>query len=159
MNFVVLKSKMVYVPPGATRKGYTRYDPRTKVIFHSESRGEKIINTLKNLLSKIIGLKEQGKFTEEQRRYVQKTLIELEPRMKYFKIQKQRMEVAKVIKQIRKELKDPVNEGRKAPRTKDGKELNGELREGLKKLGYSPGDVRTKTLHEIKAIYWNDIKK
>jgi hypothetical protein len=43
--------------------------------------------------------------------------------------------------------------------SKDGKVITDEFRDGLKRLGYAVGDMKKFSLHEIKAIHYNDIKK
>jgi hypothetical protein len=43
--------------------------------------------------------------------------------------------------------------------SKDGKEIPDEFKEGLKKLGYVVGDMKKRSLHEVKTIYYNEIKK
>ena len=141
----VIKSKQIWVPPARGRKGYYREDPREKHIFEA----------LKNLLREIIGMKKKGILTNEQRKYIHGKLKELEPRAKYFKNQKQRMEVVKVLKAIRSELEEKTTK----LLSKDGKEIPDEFKEGLKKLGYAAGDIKKRSLHEIKAIHYNEIKK
>jgi len=141
----VIKSKQIWVPPARGRKGYYREDPREKHIFEA----------LKNLLREIIGMKKKGILTNEQRKYIHGKLKELEPRAKYFKNQKQRMEVVKVLKAIRSELEEKTTN----LLSKDGKEIPDEFKEGLKKLGYAAGDIKKRSLHEIKAIHYNEIKK
>lgn len=141
----VIKSKQIYVPPSKGRKGYYREDPREKHIF----------DALKDLLREIIGMKKKGILTNEQRKYIHGKLKELEPRAKYFKNQKQRMEVVKVLKAIRSELEEKTTK----LLSKDGKEIPDEFKEGLKKLGYVVGDMKKRSLHEIKAIHYNEIKK
>jgi hypothetical protein len=141
----VIKSKQIYVPPSKGRKGYYREDPREK----------HILDDLKDLLREIIGMKKKGILTNEQRKYIHGKLKELEPRAKYFKNQKQRMEVVKVLKAIRSELEEKTTK----LLSKDGKEIPDEFKEGLKKLGYVVGDMKKRSLHEIKAIHYNEIKK
>ncbi len=142
----VIKSKQIWVPPSKGRKGYFREDPREK----------HILDALKDLLKKIIGMKKKGPLTNEQRKYIHVKLKELEPRARYFKNQKQRMEVVKVLKALRAELEEKTT-----PKilSKDGKVIPDEFKEGLKKLGYVVGDMKRKSLHEIKAIHYNEIKK
>jgi hypothetical protein len=142
----VIKSKRIWVPPAKGRKGYFREDPREK----------HIIDDLKDLLKKIIGMKKKGSLSNEQRKYIHGKLKELEPRARYFKNQKQRMEVIKVLKAIRTELEEKTTQ---KVLSKDGKEIPDEFREGLKKLGYALGDMKKRSLHEIKAIHYNDIRK
>lgn len=141
----VIKSKQIYVPPSKGRKGYYREDPREK----------HILDDLKDLLREIIGMKKKGILTNEQRKYIHGKLKELEPRAKYFKNQKQRMEVVKVLKAIRSELEEKTTK----LLSKDGKEIPDEFKEGLKKLGYVVGDMKKRSLHEVKTIYYNEIKK
>jgi hypothetical protein len=109
---------------------------------------------LKDLLQEIMGMKKKGILTNKQRKYIHSKLKELEPRAKYFKNQKQKMEVFKVLKQIRAELE-------KAPKllSKDGKVITDEFKAGFKRLGYAVGDMNKFSLHEIKTIHYNDIKK
>lgn len=147
MKLVILeKARRIYVPPGK-RKGYWREDPR-------EKRG--ILSILKNILDKIIGTKRKGLFTKEQKKYVRKKLKELEPKMKYFESQKKRLAVSRALKEIRSELKE---KSEPKIRSKDGKTISDEHKEGLKRLGYTIGDIKRLSLHSIKAIYYNDIKK
>ena len=169
-EFEMVKSKRIWVPPSKGRKGYYREDPREK----------SVLDALKGLLRRIIGMKRKGPLINEQRVHIHKTLKELEPRMKYFKTQKQKMEVAKVIKQIRAELvvkgdkriidklwedkykQEWAKKQKQAEKTvlsKDGQDIPDEFKDGLKKLGYVAGDMKSKSLHEIKAIYYNDIRK
>jgi len=170
----VIKSKQIWVPSSKGRKGYYREDPREK----------HFLEDLKNLLREIIGMKKKGILTNKQRTYIHNKLKDLEPRAKYFKNQKQRMEVFKVLKQIRLELSKKESamrieklwdkkykrvakkyEKEDKPKkeisllSKDGKVVNDEFRDGLKRLGYTSGDIKKYSLHEIKAIHYNDIKK
>lgn len=176
-HIIIEKSKRIYVPASGNKKAYWRYDPRigvqrsttekvfepkTKVIYHSESSGEKIINALKDILKKIGVMKEKGAFTKEQKAHIRKKLEGLEPRIKHFKQQKQRAEVSKIMKEIRKELgsleKKP-HESLKPKKTKKQKQLSEEIVGGIKKLGYTDVDIDRMTEHEAKAVYYNDIHK
>lgn len=160
-SLVILeKSKRIWVPPSGRKKGYWREDPRGhgggRTITIDEAKAQGLIETLKNLLQKIVGLKKQGKFTKEQRKYVYKKLQEIEPRLRHFKVQGQRIAVAKVMKEIRAELTE-----KSIPRimSKDGKAISDEFKDGLKRLGYTVGDMKRKSLHEIKTVYYNEISK
>jgi hypothetical protein len=149
MKYIILeKAKRIWVPPSGRKKGYWREDPREKK--------EGILGLLKDLLDKIRGLKKQGKFTPEQRKYVQKRLKEIEPRIEHFKTQKQRMAVFKALKEIRTELEEKTTP---KIRSKNGTVVSDDLRAGLKSLGYSVGDMGKMSIHEIKAIYHNEIPK
>ena len=153
-EFEMVKSKRIWVPASKGRKGYFREDPREK----------SVLDALKGLLQRIIGLKRKGPLSDEQRAHIHKTLKQLEPKMKYFKTQRQKMEVAKVLKQIRAELQEKGVEGEKhkrlnEPKQEKSKKFNSETLGGLKRLGYSDKDIAKLSLDEGKAIYWNEIKK
>lgn len=147
-NFVILeKSKRLWVPPSGKRRGYYRFDPREKQEY------EGLLGALRKLLDKIRSLKKQDKFSKEQRQYINRKLKELEPKMKHFKIQKQRMEVSKILKTIREELQE------RELKSKDGKVVSEKHKIGLKKLGYVPNDITKLSKYEINAIFFNEIKK
>ena len=141
-NFVI-KSKQIYVPPSKGRKGYYREDPREK----------HILDFLKGLLRKILVAKKKGFLTDEQRKYIHKSLKEVEPRMKYLKTQKQRMAVASVLKQIRMELKDLDK-----PKKKLGSLSKDEFRE-LKVRGFTPQEIEKLGVSSARAVIWNDISR
>src|SRR4030042_2067838 len=158
-HYATIKGKRVWV------KEYQRAGEAKGIVSNSG-----ILKSIKNLLDKIRGLKKQGQFTKEQKVYVQKKLAELEPKIKHFKTQKERVAVFNALKEVRKELGQKVtraerHEPLKAPAinrallTKDGKILSEETRKGLDKLGYSTADVKKMSEHEAKAIYWNEIEK
>lgn len=154
------KSKKVWVPPSGKKKGYYRMDPREKQALAAKQPN--VLDLLKNLLNQILGMKKQGKFTKEQRQHISKKLKELEPKLKHFKTQKQRVEVSKALKSIRKELGEKVKQAEKHGkeiRSKDGKQVPEEQHAGLKQLGYSLVDMSKMSLHEIKTVYYNNIKK
>lgn len=140
----VIKSKQIYVPPSKGRKGYYREDPREK----------HILDFLKGLLRKIISAKKKGLLTDEQRKYIRKSLKEVEPRMKYMKTQKQRMEVAKVLKQIRQELKDLDK-----PRRVGKGVLNKDELQELKLRGFTQKEVEKLGVASARAVIWNDISR
>ncbi len=166
----VIKSKQIYVPPSKGRKGYYREDPREK----------HILDFLKGLLQKIISAKKKGILTDEQRKYIRKSLKEVEPRMKYVKTQKQRMAVAKVLKQIRIELVakedkriiDKLWEGKykqewakkqqqaesELKKVKSGSLSKDELQE-LKLRGFTPSEIDKLGVASAKAVIWNDISR
>ena len=158
------KAKKVYVPGTAKRKAYYRYDPRTgkyhklphaTVIYHEKSTGEKIIETLKKILTSIKILKKKGMFTKEQKAHIRRALKGLEPKLepKRFKSWEQREAVSKVLGEIRKELYAPV------PKAKPKAKLSDEILRGVKALGYSQKDIDKMSEHEAKAVYYNDIRK
>jgi hypothetical protein len=120
-----------------------------------ERRGSELLEILNNLLSKIKGLKKQGQFTKEQRLYARKKLKEIEPKLKYFKKQKQRAEVFKVLKEIRLELDEKTIS---KVMSKD-KNIPDKFRQGLKRLGYNIKDIQKLSSHEIQTIYYNDVEK
>ncbi len=109
---------------------------------------------LKGLLRKIISAKKKGFITDEQRKYIHKSLKEVEPRMKYLKTQKQRMEVAKVLKQIRQELKDLDK-----PKKVGSGGLNREELQELKMRGFSPKEIEKLGTQSARAVIWNDISR
>ena len=139
----VIKSKQIYVPPSKGRKGYYREDPREK----------HILDFLKGLLRKILVAKKKGFLTDEQRKYIHKSLKEVEPRMKYLKTQKQRMAVASVLKQIRMELKDLDK-----PKKKSGSLSKDEFQE-LKVRGFTPQEIEKLGASSARAVIWNDISR
>lgn len=150
MNYIILEKSRV-------RGHYTtQHGKRVWVAEHERRGGEGLLELLTKLLSRIKGLKKQGKFTKEQRAYASKKLKEIEPRLKYFVKQKQRAEVFKVLKEIRAELEEKTT---LKVMSKNGDVISEEFVQGLKKLGYRVGDMKKLSLHEIKAIYHNDINK
>jgi hypothetical protein len=146
-HFILEKSKRIWVPPSGRKKGYWRQDPR-------EKKG--LLGLLIDIFDNIRGLKKQGKFTKKQRRLIKNKLKELEPKFKHFKTQKQRMAVAKALKDIRLELEEKTTP---EARAKDGKVVPEELREGLKRLGYSVKDLGKMSSHAIRTVYYNEIPK
>ena len=142
-HFILEKSKRIWVPPSGRKKGYWRTDPREKGLF----------DLLKDILDKIRGLKKQGKFTDEQRRHIRKTLKELEPRFKHFKTQQQRIAVSKVLKEIRAELKDLDK-----PKKTSGALSSSELKE-MKARGFTPDEIKKLGPASARAVIWNDIPR
>jgi len=142
-HFSTIRGKRVWVPE------YERHDT---------SGG--LLQVLRGLLDKILSWKSnKGFLTDEQHVYAQKQLKELESRSKHFKQQKQRAEVFKVLKEIRRELE--ASEHRKHQRLviAESKESNSkEVNDVLRKLGYDFNDIAKMSEHEAKT-YWNGIHK
>lgn len=162
MKYIILeKAKQVYVPAGVGHKAYTRLDPRTKK--------KSLLGVLQDILLNIGVLKREGKFTDKQRKYIRKRLKELEPQIKLMKEVKKRKAVVKAVKDIKRELATKrtamkqerawEKEYHKRAKDKPKAQIPDNILRGLKHLGYSQSDVNKMSLHEAKAIYWNEISK
>lgn len=128
---------------------------RYSYIYKESEKVSGILNVLKNILKNVLELKKQGTFTKEQREHVRKKLKELGPKLKYFKTQKNRIAISKVLHRIRYELEE---QSRPRFKTKDHKELSINMEHELIQLGYNKKDVKGLSLNEVKAIYWNAIR-